>query len=123
MLADATEMLGEDSGYRNTGYLVGVGEANTGALEATVAMQRELGIEVDLIGADDAGRLWPGARFDDMAAFAYEPRGGYGDGHRTALAFAAAARRGGARIRTHAPVASLVEKGGAAVGVELADGE
>ncbi len=123
VLADAAEVLGQDSGYRNTGYLVGVGEANTGALEATVAMHHELGIEVDLIGADDAGRLWPAARFDDMAAFAYEPRGGYGDGHQTALAFAAAARRGGARIRTHAPVASLVEKGGAVAGVELADGE
>ena len=123
VLADATEVLGEDSGYCNTGYLVGVGEANTGALEANVAMHRKLGIDVDLVGHDAARLLWPVARFDDMAAFAYEPRGGYGDGHRTALAFAAAARRGGARIRQHASVASLVEKGGAAVGVELDDGE
>jgi len=123
VLADAVEVLGEESGYRNTGYLVGVDEANSGALEANVAMHRQLGIDVDLVGHDDAGRLWPAARFDDVAAFAYEPRGGYGDGHLTALAFAAAARLGGARIRQHVAVASLIEKGGAVVGVELTDGE
>ena len=67
--------------------------------------------------------LWPTARFDDLAAFAYEPRGGYGDGHQTALAFAAAARRGGARIRQHASRGPLIEQGGVAVGVELDDGE
>ena len=123
VLADAVEVLGEDSGYRKTGYLVGVGEANARALEANVAMHRQLGIDVDLVGHDAARLLWPAARFDDMAAFAYEPRGGYGDGHQTALAFAAAARRGGARVRQHASVSSLIEKGGAAVGVELDDGE
>jgi len=123
VLAEAVDVLGEDAGYRNTGYLVGVGEANVGALEANVAMHRQLGIDVELIGPDDARRLWPAARFDDMAAFAYEPRGGFGDGHRTALAFATAARRGGARIRQHAAVASLLDKEGSVTGVELADGE
>jgi sarcosine oxidase subunit beta len=123
VLADAVEVLGQDSGYRNTGYLVGVGEANVGALQANVAMHQQLGIDVELVGPDTARRLWPAGRFDDMAAFAYEPRGGYGDGHQTALAFAAAARRGGARIRQHAAVASLIEKDGAVAGVELVDGE
>jgi sarcosine oxidase subunit beta len=37
-----------------------------------------------------------GTILSDFAEFAYEPRGGYGDGHQTALAFAVAARRGGA---------------------------
>ena len=50
--------------------------------------------------ATTAQELWPGGRASTTSPpFAYEPRGGYGDGHQTALAFAAAARRGGARIR------------------------
>jgi sarcosine oxidase subunit beta len=123
VLAGATELLGADSGYQNTGYLVGVGEGNANALEANVAMHRQLGIEVELVDHDVAAGLWPSARLDDFAAFAFEPRGGYGDGHQTTLAFAGAARRGGARIRQHAAVSSLVERAGRIAGVRLADGE
>ena len=36
VLANAMEVLGADSGFRNTGYLVGVGTANTPALEANL---------------------------------------------------------------------------------------
>ena len=101
------EVLGAPSGYRRTGYLVGVGIENLGALRANVAMHQRLGIEVELVGHDTARELWPAARLDDFAEFAYEPRGGYGDGHQTALAFAAAARHGGADLRQHCGVAAL----------------
>ncbi len=107
VLEHATEILGAPSGYTKTGYLVGVGIENLGALRANVAMQRSLGIDVDLMGHEEARALWPEARLDDFAEFAYEPHGGYGDGHQTALAFAVAARRGGARLRQHSAVAAL----------------
>ena len=81
VLENAAEILGAPSGYTRTGYLVGVGPPNLGALRANVAMQQELGIEVELVGHDTARELWPTARLDDFAEFAYEPRGGYGDGH------------------------------------------
>ncbi len=123
VLAKSREVLGEDSGYHNTGYLVGVGAANTAAMEANLRMQRELGIEVESVGHDDARRLWPTAQLDDFAAFAFEPQGGYGDGHQTALAFASAARRGGAALRQHHRVASLVVTGDRIGGVELSSGE
>ena len=74
------------------------------------------------MGHDEARALWPAARLDDFAEFAYEPHGGFGDGHQTALAFAVAARRGGARLRQHAPVASVEIVAGRAIGVVLADG-
>ena len=112
------EILGRGLGLPPTGYLVGVGQENLGALRANVAMQRQLGIEVELVGHDDARALWPAARLDDFADFAYEPHGGYGDGHQTALAFAVAARRGGARLRQHTPVAALEVRGDRVVGVD-----
>jgi sarcosine oxidase, subunit beta len=123
VLEHSTEILGAPSGYTNTGYLVGVGPENLGALWANVAMQQSLGIEVELVGHDAARRLWPSARLDDFAAFAYEPRGGYGDGHQTALAFASAARRGGARLRQHCGVVAIETEGDRVSGVRLRDGD
>lgn len=122
VLAGAMEILGEESGYRRTGYLVGVGEQDVEALRSNVAMQQGLGIEVELADHDQAAQLWPALRLDDFAAFAYEPCGGHGDGHQTALAFAGAARRAGARIRQYCPVASISQAGGRLTGVQLVDG-
>jgi sarcosine oxidase, subunit beta len=122
VLEDAADILGAPSGYRRTGYLVGVGMANLSALRANIAMHQSLGIEVELVSHDTAAELWPSARLDDFAAFAYEPRGGYGDGHQTALAFAAAARRGGAELRQHCGVAALEVTDGRVRGVRLLDG-
>ncbi len=122
VLEHAAEILGAPAGYTKTGYLVGVGQENLGALRANVAMQQALGIDVALMGHDEARALWPAARLDEFAEFAYEPHGGFGDGHQTALAFATAARRGGAQLRQHAPVSSVEVVAGRAMGVVLADG-
>ena len=122
VLEHAREVLGAESGYRKTGYLVGVGTENLGSLRANVAMQRSLGIEVDLVGSDVAGQLWPTARLDEFAEFAYEPHGGYGDGYQTAMAFAVAARRGGAQVRQRSPVAAVELAGERVSGVLLCDG-
>jgi sarcosine oxidase, subunit beta len=123
VLESAPEILGGDSGFRRTGYLVGVGPENLDALENNVAMHQAIGISVELVTASDAQQLWPAADLDSFAGFAFEPRGGYGDGHQTAQAFAAAARRGGARIRQGTPVGALTMCGDRVGGVELADGD
>ncbi|HEX3795915.1 MAG TPA: FAD-binding oxidoreductase [Acidimicrobiales bacterium] len=123
VLANAEEILGAESGYRRTGYLVGVGQQNIGALRANVAMHQSIGIDVDLVGHDAAASLWPTADLNDFAEFAYEPLGGYGDGHQTAQAFSVAARRGGAQLRQNSTVISLDVVGERAVGVQLASGE
>jgi glycine/D-amino acid oxidase-like deaminating enzyme len=123
VITHAREILGDDAGFRPSGYLVGVGENNVEPLRANVAMQQALGIDVELIGADRAAELWPVANMEDFAAFAYEPQGGYADAYLSAQAFAGAARRGGARIRQQTPVAAIEATPGERVtGVRLADG-
>ena len=52
ILEGAAEILGAESGYRKTGYLVGVGPQNIGSLRANVAMHRSIGIDVELVGPD-----------------------------------------------------------------------
>jgi sarcosine oxidase, subunit beta len=119
----ALDLFGDDMGFRQCGYVVGVGETDTDALKANVAMQQELGIDVDFVGHDVVAGMWPGINTDDFAAFAYEPRGGRGDAYMAGMAFGAAARRAGVRVRQGTPVASLVmHADGSVYGVVLADG-
>lgn len=119
----AHELFGDDIGFRQCGYVVGVGENDIDALKANVAMQQQLGIDVEFIGHDAMAQLWPGVYLDDFGAFAYEPRGGRGDAYMTGMAFAAAARTLGVRIRRGTPAASLLATAdGAVYGALLADG-
>ncbi|WP_405487609.1 NAD(P)/FAD-dependent oxidoreductase [Nocardia sp. NBC_00511] len=118
----ASEILGDDLGFRQCGYAVGVGADNVDPLKANVAMQQGLGIDVELIGGDELAQLWPGLRVDDFAAVAYEPRGGRGEAYLTGMAFGTAARERGVRIRQQTPVTALLERAGQVIGVRLADG-
>ncbi|MGW4248544.1 NAD(P)/FAD-dependent oxidoreductase, partial [Nocardia sp. NPDC004722] len=113
---NAAEILGDDLGFRQCGYVVGVGADNVDPLKANVAMQQELGIAVEFIGAPEMAELWPGLRLDDFAAFAYEPRGGRGEAYLTGMAFGAAARERGVRIRQQSEVVALLERSGRVVG-------
>jgi len=122
VLEQAVDLLGQEIGFEQVGYVVGVGPENAAPFAASLAAQRELGIDTWTVSHDDVARLWPAAYLEDFAAFAYEPRGGYGDAYSTALAFAAAARRGGATVRQGAHVTELLVDGDHTTGVRLADG-
>ncbi|MFD6673430.1 NAD(P)/FAD-dependent oxidoreductase [Rhodococcus zopfii] len=119
----ADEIFGTDIGFRQTGYIVGVGENNTAPLAANVAMHRDLGVPVESIDADEVRRLWPGIALDDFAAFAYEPLGGHGDAYMTGMAYGTKARSLGVRVRQSSEVTTLLQReGGDVYGVKLADG-
>ncbi|WP_433602400.1 NAD(P)/FAD-dependent oxidoreductase [Nocardia sp. CA-135953] len=119
---NAREILSDDLGFQQCGYVVGVAANNVSPLKANVAMQQGLGIEVDLIGPDEMTELWPGLRVDDFAAFAYEPRGGRGEAYLTGMAFGAAARKRGVRIRQQTSVVTLCADSGRVIGAKLTDG-
>ncbi len=118
----AEEIFGHDIGFRQTGYVVGVGEPNVDALRASLAAQRAVGVQTEEIDAVDVARMWPSADLTPFAAFGWEERGGYGDAYQTAQAFAAAARAAGVRIRQGSTVTGLVLDADRVSGVSLADG-
>lgn len=118
----AEQYFGTDIGFRQTGYVVGVGEPNVDNLRKSLAAQREVGVQTEEIDASEVAELWPWADLEPFAAFGWEERGGYGDAYQTAQAFAVTARAAGARIRQGANVTGLVLDGDRATGVELADG-
>ncbi|OQQ22615.1 FAD-dependent oxidoreductase [Prescottella equi] len=117
------EIFGTDIGFRQTGYVVGVGENNVEPLRANIEMHRTLGVPVDLVDADAVRALWPGIHLDDFAGFAYEPLGGHGDAYMTGMAYGARARALGVRIRQSTNVVRLISDDfGAVRGVLCADG-
>ena len=118
----ADEMFGTDIGFRQTGYVVGVGPLNVDSLRKSLAAQRAVGVQTEEIDHAEVARLWPFADLSPFAAFGWEARGGYGDAYQTAQAFAIAARAVGVRIRQGANVAELVVGGDRVRGVRLADG-
>jgi sarcosine oxidase, subunit beta len=122
LFENAAEILGEDIGFHQTGYVVGVGEPNVAAMRASTADQRAVGVRTEEIDHAEVQKLWPVADLEPFAAFAWEERGGYGDAYQTAQAFAAAARRDGVRLRQGSTVTAILADNGRATGVRLADG-
>ena len=120
---NAADSLGREIGFRQVGYVVGVGARNVANFRASLANQRRVGVDTRDISFDDVKAMWPDAYLDDFAAFAWEPRGGYGDAYATAQAFAARARALGVAVRQNAPVAEIRAVGGKVTGVRLAQGE
>ncbi|MGV0782376.1 NAD(P)/FAD-dependent oxidoreductase [Mycolicibacterium sp. XJ775] len=119
---NAEQIFGTDIGFRQSGYVVGVGEPNVDNLRKSLAAQREVGVQTEEIDAAEVAKLWPWADLEPFAAFGWEARGGYGDAYQTAQAFAVSARAAGVRIMQGANVTALVIDGGRITGVELADG-
>lgn len=117
------EALGGEIGFRQVGYSVIVADDNTAALRANVAMQQGLGVEVEMIDIDRLAALWPLMETGDVAAAAYEPRGGFADATQLALHFGKRARDHGATVRQNAPVARVLTAGDAVTGVALESGE
>jgi glycine/D-amino acid oxidase-like deaminating enzyme len=114
------EDLGAEVGFHQVGYMLGVGAENADALQHNVRMLQDLGADVRILDGEAAREHWPWMETADFAAFAYEPRSGYGDAYQLGMAFARMARAEGVTLRRHTPVRSLLKK---SPGVELVSGE
>ncbi len=119
---NAGELFGTDIGFRQSGYVVGVGEPNVDSLRKSLAAQRSVGVQTEEIDAADVAKMWPHADLEPFAAFAFEARGGFGDAYQTAQAFAVSARGAGVRIRQGTEMTDLLVDGDRVTGVRLADG-
>jgi sarcosine oxidase subunit beta len=115
------ERVGGGCGFTRTGFAYLVGEENAEALQHNVALQREVGVETELVGPDELGEIDPALRTDGVALAAYEPRGGYADPAATAVGFLRAARALGARFERRR-VTALQERRGRIRGLQTDEG-
>jgi len=118
----ADEIFGTDIGFRQTGYVVGVGEPNVESLRKSLAAQRAVGVQTEEIDRSEVARMWPFADLSPFEAFGWEARGGYGDAYMAAQALAASARAAGIQIRQGTTVTELSVVGDRVTGVRIADG-
>jgi len=115
------ERVGGGCGFTRTGFAYLSGEENEEALRHNVAMQREIGVETDIISPDELREIDPELRSDGVTLAAHEPRGGYADPTATAVGFLRAAEALGARFERRS-VTGIVERGGEVWGVHTTEG-
>ena len=89
--------VGGSCGFVRTGLLVGVEEADRAALERNVSIGRAEGAVTEVVSPEQVRDLDPRLDVDELA-LCFELEAGYCDPYLATTGFAAAARRGGARI-------------------------
>jgi len=117
------DAVGGDAGYVACGALIGVSRAMRPALEATLAVQRALGIRAELLEPAELLRVEPRIDASGLGAVLYEPESGYGDPTAVTHAFANGARRQGATIEQGVEVVAIHRRGDRVTGVTTAGGE
>ncbi len=116
------DVVGGPAVFTHTGMAIVVNERDRAGLEANVAMQRELGIDVRLVSGQELAALDPNARLADDEVAAFEAEAGYVEAVQVVASFADAARRAGADLRLGVEVQSLVVEKGRVAAVETNEG-
>jgi sarcosine oxidase subunit beta len=117
------EEFGVDPSFRQHGYLILVTtEAERTQAERNVALQRSLGVEVELLSPAETHRRFPYLATDDLRGATYSPRDGYADPYLATTAIAARARDLGVTIRTDCEVVGITRTPAGVEGVVTARG-
>lgn len=97
------------SGYNRCGLMIVAPEGERAeALEATLAVERSLGIDARDLPIAEARERHPLVNFDDIAHVGFEPDAGYADAHLVLSSFVRAARRRGVAFREGVSVTGLL---------------
>ncbi len=116
------DVLGGPGVFTRTGMVVVVNERDRAGLDANVAMQRELNIDVRLVSAEDLIDIDPNARLAEDEVAAFESEAGYVEAVQVVASFAEAARREGGDIRLGVEVKDILIEKGRVAGVETNEG-
>ena len=116
------DAIGGDARFIQTGRALLFGEDDAPAVRANVAMNRELGVNIETLTPAELSRIVPQANMDGIAIGTYEPDAGYADPVATTYAYADRARDLGAEILTQTPALGIETAGGRVTGVRTPDG-
>ncbi len=116
------EMVGGESGFTRTGFILTVTPANADQLRRNVEMLQKIGVTTSVITAPELRDLQPFCQVDDLTLAAYEPESGYADPKATTTSFMQQAQRGGATLQEGVAVTSIRTSAGRVVGVQTTDG-
>ena len=114
-----SEVVGPgDPGYRQVGVVRLVQPRFDDRLRANVAMLQGLGVNTEVISADELREIDPGVYAGDVEVAAWEPESGYADPAATAYGFAEAARSLGASIHEGVAATAIETEGEQVSGID-----
>src|SRR2546428_2091455 len=115
--------FGVDIGYRKIGYLFLVSDpADLRGFEPRIALQRRLGVDVRVISPDDAKKLVPALRVDDLVAAVWGPGDGLAGPAEVTNGFARRARERGVKLAESVRVTAIERAGDRVTGVTTTAG-
>ena len=117
------EVVGEPGDFRKTGFVRIVHPNEAERLKQNVEMQRNLGVNVELIERQQLKKIEPDWNVDEVELAAYEPDSGYGDGSGVANDFLNRARELGVTYLPRTQALAFRVESGSVCGVATAQGE
>ncbi|TFH35201.1 MAG: FAD-binding oxidoreductase, partial [Anaerolineales bacterium] len=96
-----------ESGFTQTGFLVLTPEKDVEGLRANVRLQRELGVQTELINRDEILSRWPYLEGSGLVEAAFEPESGFADPNLTLQGYVQASRGLGATFFQDTPVTGV----------------
>ena len=116
------EVVGGESGFVETGYLVVVTADDSVGLARNVSMQYGLGIDTMRVTARDLEDIAPMVAVYEDEFMAWEPQSGYADPYMVTTSYGVRAREMGAEISLRNPVTSIEVGSGRVKAVVTAEG-
>lgn len=118
-----TEEIGYPIDFHQDGYLFLLSnERDLEDFRRNVEMQRRLGVEVEVVSPEEAGRLAPGLEVDGVVSATFCARDGIADPNGVTMGFAKAAQAAGARIYRDTEVIGIDVDGGGVEAVRTSRG-
>ncbi len=117
-----SEIVGGDSGFQRIGFFQVVAPEYEAQLRQNVADQQRIGINSQIITAEEMKEIEPETNIDGLTYVAYEPDSGFADPNATTYSFARRAQELGVRVMTHTTVTAIRTEGDRVVGVDTTAG-
>jgi sarcosine oxidase subunit beta len=119
---DFENRVGGECGFTRTGFVALAPKSDSHGLQANVELQRGVGIQTELISAEELQKLVPGLVTSDIVLAACEPESGYADPYLTVTSYAQAARIAGVTVLQETAVTGIDFSGDRVCGVQSTAG-
>lgn len=118
-----TEQIGGHAEFKQVGYLFLIDNPATWAdYQRSAAMQRRLGVRVELLTPGEAARFIPQTNIDGLVGATYGPDDGFCDPYGVAMGYLRRARDLGVRLRRSTPAVGVARERERATAVLTPDG-
>lgn len=123
LYAGLEQETGQATGWTQTGSLsIATNPDRMTHIRRQAALARLFGVEAEIIGRDEAARLWPMMRSDDIVGAVYSPNDGRVNPSDLCAALVKGAKASGARVFEDTAVTGFDIEGGRVCGVKTSSG-